>query len=380
MISESEIIYFDNNSTTQTDKRVVLEMLNYFSSDYYNPNSDHVGGKRVLNKINSARKTIANHIGADADEIIFTSGSTEGVNYILKGIVENLRHKGNHIITSTIEHSAVINTLKYLENIGFSITWISPNKDGCIDINDVIKSKKKETILVAIMGANNETGVIQPFESIGDFCYDNGIYFFSDFTQIIGKVKIDLSFLKINSICFSGHKIYGPKGIGVLYQKKKTDFEEAQPLLFGGPQERGLRAGTLNVPGIIGLSKAISIFDAEMNKEIEKIKKLRSYLEDKLINNISNSYIHGFNTERLCNTVNICFPGIDGKIFIQKLKKVACSNGSACNSMVIEPSPVLLSMGVSENDANSSIRFSLGRFNDSIQIDNALIHILEILK
>lgn len=364
-------IYLDNNATTQVDQRVVDEMLPFLTHNYFNPSSSNASGKRVMHLVNDSRSQIAEIINVDPSEIIFTSGSTEAINIALKGFIQNDNIKGKHIITVKTEHSAVLETCKYLETLGFEVTYLEVKIDGLISLDELKESIRPDTFLVSVMFVNNETGVIQPIREISKIVHSHGAFFMSDTTQAIGKLNIDVNDLNIDILCISGHKIHAPKGIGALYISNKIKKTLTTPNIHGGKQESGLRAGTLNVPGIIALAKACEIAQSEILKNQIHISKLKSQLENELLK-IPNTKINGNLINRIFNVSNICFEGIDANVLIGKLQNLSVSNGSACNSMIFKPSHVLTAMGLSEDEAMSSIRFSVGKFNTENEIKEAI--------
>lgn len=375
MESPKEIIYLDNNATTQVDRRVLDAMLPYFTNDYANANSTHLFGVTANDAVKKARIQVSGLIGAEAHEIIFTSGSTEAINLAIKGVAENYSSKGKHIVTVSTEHSAVLDTCKYLETKGFKVTYLPVKCDGLIDLTILKSAIREDTILVSVMMVNNETGVIQPLEEIAKIVHDNDGLFFTDATQAVGKLQINVDELGIDLLCFSGHKIYAPKGVGALFIRQRRNRVKLQAILHGGGHERGLRSGTLNVPGIVALGSSCSIAQMEMSMNSKYIVQLRDYLESELLK-IEETIVNGNLENRLYNTTNILFRGADSEAIIMglsnpenKLPLIAVSNGSACTSASIEPSHVLTAMGLTENEAFSCIRFSFGKFNTKKEID-----------
>jgi len=366
-----KMIYFDNASTTKVDDRVLEEMVKYYSDVYSNPSSVHSFGNLSLNAVKIAREQVSELITCNTNELIFTSGATEAINFGIKGYVHSNNELGKHIITVSTEHKAVLDTCNYLETIGYEITFLPVNKNGLIDIEQLKSVIKDDTILIAIMFVNNEIGVIQDIKKISDIAHEKNICFFCDATQAVGKIPINVENLGIDMMAFSAHKFYGPKGVGALYVNNK--FKKITPLIHGGGQELGLRSGTLNVPGIVGLGKACEIAISEMTENEEKIYQLKNYLENEMLK-FPNFFINGNGSKRIFNITNICFPGLDSNIIISKLINVSLSNGSACTSNTIESSHVLKSMGLNNRDAYSSIRFSLGKFN----IQNEIITTLKL--
>ncbi|MEM9299102.1 MAG: cysteine desulfurase family protein [Bacteroidota bacterium] len=366
---DSEFIYLDNNSTTPVDPKVMESMIPYMREHYANASSNHAMGQIALNAIDDSKCKIADLIHCDPNEIIFTSGSTESINIILKGVSSSLTQKGSHIITVKSEHKAVIDTCQYLEDIGCEITYLDVDEYGMINLDDLNNSIRHDTILVCIMWANNETGVIQDIESIAQVCRQKETLLFTDATQAFGKISINLERSDIDFLCFSGHKAYGPKGVGGLYVKESANHM-LSPLIHGGGHQKNLRSGTLNVPGIVGLGKAAEIAGITMKEDVERIKEMRDYLELRL-SSLDDTRVNGGNS-RLFNTSNITFKGVEADFLIEGLKGIAFSNGSACSSALLEPSHVLRSMGLSDADAFSSIRFSLGRFNTMEEITRSV--------
>ena len=368
MLSNKNFIYFDNNSTTRTDDRVVEVILPFFSSNYANPSSKHSTGQEAKIAVENSRKQISEIINAEPQEIIFTSGATEAINLSIKGIAETYSSKGKHIITTQTEHSAVIDVCRYLEKRGFEIDFLPVDKYGLINATEFETKVRKDTILVSVIYVNNETGVIQPIEVIGEICKRNDIFFFTDATQAIGKIPIDVNKLNIDLMCFSGHKFYGQKGVGGLYCRKNVKLEA---LFHGGGQERGLRSGTLNVPGIVGLAKSFEIATGEMEINQEKIKLLRDKFEKRLLEtNLVN--LNGHSSKRLFNVSNLCFTETDPILLTSELKNVAFSQGSACNSSSIKPSHVLKAMGLTDKEILSSFRFSFGKYNTMEEINQVI--------
>lgn len=374
-----DIIYLDYNATTPIDERVLDAMYPFFMNDFANPNSIHSFGKSINVKVKQARKQIADFINADKKEVIFTSGATEAINIAIKGVAESYSHKGNHIITASTEHKAVLDTCQDLERKGFEITYLSVDAEGLINLEELKSAIRTDTILVSIMYVNNETGVIQPIKEIASITQKKNVFFMTDATQAVGKINIDVDDLGVDLLAFSGHKMYAPKGIGVLYVRKSHNKLQISPLIHGGGHENGLRSGTLNVPGIIALAKACEVAKEEMVENQEKIINLRDNLENALLK-LSNTSLNGSYKNRIYNTTNICFKGIDANILIGRMKNVAVSNGSACTAAVVEPSHVLKAMGISDEDAFASIRFSLGKFNTKEEINTVIKNISELTK
>jgi len=361
----------DYNATTPTDPRVFKEMQPYFYEKFGNPSSIYEIARENRKIIEKARENVARLIDASPDEIFFTSGGTESDNWAIKGIAFTLRNKGNHIITSQIEHHAVLNTCKFLGKIGYEITYAPTDKYGIVDVEFIEKSVKKETILITIMQANNEIGTIQPIEEISKIAKEKGVYFHTDSVQTVGKIPVSVKKLGVDMLSLSAHKFYGPKGIGAIYIKKGIKIES---YIHGGEQEKGKRAGTYNVPGIVGLGKAAEIAIEEMEDEIKKVKYLRDKLERGIIEKIPEIVINGHPESRLYNTLNLCVKYVEGESILLHLdfEKIYASSGSACTSGSLEPSHVLLAIGLPHEIAHGSLRFSLGKYNEEKDVDRVL--------
>lgn len=368
MLIKNEIIYLDYNSTTPIDPRVFDAMMPYLKDNYANPSSTHHFGQSINEKVKQAREQIAEFINAEPKEIIFTSGATEAINLAIKGIAENYSGKGKHIITVSTEHKAVIDTCKYLESKGYEITYLPVQPNGLIDLAVFEQSLRPDTILVSVMYVNNETGVIQPIKEIASITHKKGVLFMTDATQAVGKIAVDVDDLGVDILSFSGHKMYAPKGIGALFVSQRGNKIKLTPQIHGGGHEQGLRSGTLNVPGIIALGKACEIASQEMFDNQAKIYDLRNILEVQLLK-LPKTSLNCDSENRIFNTTNICFNGKDANVMIGRMKNIAVSNGSACSSAVIEPSYVLKAMGLSDEDAFASIRFSLGKYNTNEDIE-----------
>jgi cysteine desulfurase len=378
MYSGKQIIYLDNNSTTPVDKRVLEAMMPYFTENYANANSKHSFGSIAYEAAKRARTQVSELIGAETNEIVFTNGATEAINLAIKGVADNYFSKGNHIITLTSEHPAVLETCRYLESKGFIVTYLDVKADGLIDLSELKNALKKDTILVSVMLANNETGVLQPIKEVAEITHSAGAVFLTDATQAIGKIPVNVDESGIDLLCMSGHKFYAPKGVGALYIRQRNNRIKIPALLHGGGQERGLRGGTLNVPGIVALGVACNLSEAEMGRDSKIVADLRNHLENELLS-IENTRINGSKEFRLFNTTNICFQGVDSEALISGLGNpedespiIAFSNGSACKSSSIEPSHVLKAMGLSESDAFSNVRISLGKQNTRTEIETAV--------
>jgi cysteine desulfurase len=363
-------IYMDNHATTQMDPRVLEEMLPYFIEKFGNSASrNHSFGWAAEEGVETARERVAKLIGATTKEIIFTSGATESDNLAIKGVAEMYREKGNHIITAVTEHKAVLDTCKRLEKNGYRVTYMPVQKDGLIDLEDLKRAMDDKTILVSIMYANNEIGVIQPVTEIGKLCHERGVIFHTDATQAIGKVPVDVIKQNIDLASISAHKMYGPKGVGALYVRRKNPRVQVSAIIDGGGHERGMRSGTLNVPSIVGLGKACAIAQEEMAKESCKLAGLRNRLRDRIMSRLDESYINGSMEHRLPGNLNISFAYVEGESLLMGINDVAVSSGSACTSASLEPSYVLKALGAGDDLAHSSIRFGLGRFSTQEEVD-----------
>lgn len=361
------MIYLDNNATTQIDSSVLESMMPFLTNNFANAASTHKFGVGAHEAVKEARKQVADLIGADTNEIIFTSGATEAINIALKGIAEAYQSKGKHIITVSTEHKAVLDTCISLEKKGFEVTYLSVSETGLIDFEIFKNTLRNDTVLVAIMHANNETGVIQDIKKIAELTHETGAFFFSDCTQSVGKIPVNVDDLGIDALCLSAHKIYGPKGVGALYLRQRKNRLKIDGLVHGGGHERGLRSGTLNVPGIVGLGKTCELAFFKMDENLKKIKELRDLLEQQLLE-IPDTQINGDSTFRMFNVTNILFKGVDSDALIMGLSEpdenepmIAVSNGSACTAASINPSHVLLAMGLSEYESFCCIRFSLSK-------------------
>jgi cysteine desulfurase len=360
-------VYLDNHSTTPVDPRVLEAMLPYLTNKFGNSASrSHSFGWTADEAVETARAQVASLIGANKNEIVFTSGATESDNLAIKGIAEAYCTKGNHIITVATEHKAVLDSCKRLERYGYRVTYLPVQKDGLVDLEALRQAMNDATILVTIMAANNETGVLQPIAEIGKLCHERGVIFHSDAAQAIGKIPIDVTRQNIDLLSMSAHKAFGPKGVGALYVR---DEIEIAPTIDGGGHERGMRSGTLNVPGIVGLGKACEICREEMPQESCRIAGLRNRLYEKIQNGLGEVYVNGSMEHRLPGNLNISFAGIDGEELMTAIDDIAVSSGAACTSAHIEPSYVLKALGVSDELAQSSIRFGIGRFSTEAEID-----------
>lgn len=362
-------IYLDNNATTPMDPRVLEAMLPYFTEKFGNAASrNHPFGWAAEEGVDYAREQVAKLIGASEKEIIFTSGATESDNLAIKGVYEMYKDKGNHIITLTTEHKAVLDACKHLEKLGANITYLDVESDGLVDLKKLEAAMTEQTILVSIMYANNEIGVIQPVKEISAIAHKYGALFFTDAVQSVGKIPVNVIEDGIDLLALSGHKMYGPKGVGALYVRRKNPRVKVTSQMDGGGHERGMRSGTLNVPGIVGLGKACELCFDEMAEEAVRLSALRDKLE-KALTELEESYVNGNPAHRLPHTANISFKYVEGEGLMMAMKDMAVSSGSACTSASLEPSYVLKSLGLSDDLAHSSIRFGLGRFTTEEEID-----------
>ena len=365
-------IYLDYQATTPTDSRVVEAMLPYFSEKFGNPHStSHAFGWEAADAVDVARKQVADLIGAEPREIIFTSGATESNNLALKGAGRYLHRKGNHVITTKAEHKCVLECCRQLESEGLRVTYLDVDERGLIDLTALEEAMEDDTLLVSIMAVNNETGVIQPMADIGAICRERGIYFHSDCAQAVGKIPLDVSEMNIDLMSISGHKLYGPMGIGVLYVRRRPRVR-LQPLFDGGGQERGLRSGTLPAPLCVGMGKACALSAIEMPEEMSRLKTLRERLLARIVGAGCEVLVNGDMEQRFVGNLNLRFPGIRADELLIKLRGVAISTGSACTSTSVEPSYVLRAMGLTNEEAGASIRIGLGRFTTADEVDQAV--------
>ncbi len=363
-------IYMDNHSTTPMDPRVLEAMLPYFIEKFGNAASrNHQFGWEAEEAVEHARKQIARLIHCDAKEIVFTSGATESDNLALKGIVEMYKEKGDHIITCSTEHRAILDTCKSLEKRGIKVTYLQVEKDGRVNLDAVRNAITDKTILISIMLANNEIGTIHPIAEIGKIAKEKGILLHCDATQGVGKIPVDVEALKVDLMSFTSHKIYGPKGIGALYVRKKGPRVRLVPQMDGGGHERGMRSGTLPVPSIVGFGKACELCEQEMPTESARIAAMRDRLQAQIMKDLDECYLNGHQTERLPHNLNISFAYVEGEALLMGVKEIALSSGSACTSATLEPSYVLRALGVGSDLAHSSIRFGLGRFTTDEEVD-----------
>src|SRR5437870_4693174 len=373
-------IYMDNHATTPVDPRVLQEMLPYFTDKFGNAASrNHAFGWVAEEAVETARERIAKLIGATNKEIIFTSGATESDNLGVKGVAEMYREKGNHIITAVTEHKAVLDTCKRLEKYGYRVTYLPVQKDGLVDLEDLKRAMDDKTILVTIMAANNEIGVLQPWAEIGKLCRERGVLFHTDATQAVGKVPIDVNKDNIDIMSISAHKMYGPKGVGALYVRRKNPRVQLSAILDGGGHERGMRSGTLNVPGIVGFGRACEIAMQEMPEESKRLAALRDRLMNKLLSNLDETHVNGTMERHLPGNLNISFVYVEGESLLMGINDIAVSSGSACTSATLEPSYVLKALGLGDDVAHSSIRFGLGRFNTKAEVEYVSDKLIDVV-
>ncbi len=373
-MSDKRLVYLDNNSTTPTDPRAVEAMLPYFYEIPGNAASrNHPFGWKAEEAVDYAREQIADLLDVDSKEIIFTSGATESDNLAIKGIFEMYAGKGNHIITTKTEHKAVLDACKKVEKMGGQVTYLDVQHDGLIDLKELEAAITDKTILISIMWANNETGVIQPMKEIGDICKKHGVLFMSDATQAVGKITTHPKEVGVHLMAFTSHKMYGPKGVGALFVNRKNPRVKVTAQMDGGGHERGMRSGTLNVPGIVGFGKAAAIAKEEMHKDGARLAILRDKLEKAYSDSLEEVYINGNVNHRMPHVTNISFKHVEGEGLMMTFNQnIAVSSGSACTSASLEPSYVLVALGLGDDLAHSSIRFSLGRFTTDEDIDYAI--------
>ena len=373
-------IYMDNHATTPVDPRVLEAMLPYFNERFGNAASrNHSFGWSAEEAVENARQQVASLVGATAKEIIFTSGATESDNLMIKGVAEMYREKGNHIITQAIEHKAVLDTCKNLEKHGFEVTYLPVQRDGRVDPEDVRKAIKPATILICVMYANNEIGIVNPIQEIGKIAKEHGIVFAVDGVQAAGKIPVDVQKDNIDLLAISAHKMYGPKGVGALYVRRRNPRVQLSAIIDGGGHERGMRSGTLNVPGIVGLGKACELCQQEMGQESERISGLRDRLRKGLEAKLDEVFINGSMEHRLPNNLNMSFAYVEGESLLMGINDVAVSSGSACTSATLEPSYVLKALGVGEDLAHTSIRFGLGRFTTQEEVDYVIDKMVQVV-
>jgi cysteine desulfurase len=373
------LIYLDNNSTTPTDPRVVETMIPFF---YENPGNaasrNHPAGWVAESAVDIAREQLADLINADPREIIFTSGATESDNLAIKGVFEMYARKGNHIITATTEHKAVLDACKKVQKMGGEVTYLEVDSEGLISLEALEAAITDKTILVSIMWANNETGVIQPMKAIGDICAKHGVLFMSDATQAVGKIPVDPKEVGVHLMAWTSHKMYGPKGVGALYVNRKNPRVKVTSQMDGGGHERGMRSGTLNVPGIVGFGKAAALAKEEMHSDNARLSKMRDRLQKGLMDLLEESYVNGSQEHRMPHVTNISFKHVEGEGLMMTFNQnIALSSGSACTSASLEPSYVLVALGLGDDLAHSSLRFSLGRFTTEEDIDATIKQVSE---
>jgi cysteine desulfurase len=374
-------IYFDNHATTPTDPRVVDAMLPYFTEKFGNAASrNHSFGWEAEKAVDNARKQIADLIGSTTKEIVFTSGATESDNLAIKGVAEMYAEKGNHIITAATEHKAVLDTCKKLEKHGYRVTYLPVKADGLVDLDMLRESITDKTILITLMYANNEIGVIQPVKEIGKIAHEKGVLFHTDGVQAVGKVPVNVIQDNIDLMSMSAHKIYGPKGVGALYVRRKSPRVQITAQMDGGGHERGMRSGTLNVPGIVGMGEACGICQQEMPEESKRLRHLRDKLKNTFERELDEVFINGSMEHRLPHNLNMSFAYVEGESLLMGINDVAVSSGSACTSATLEPSYVLKALGVGDDLAHTSIRFGLGRFNTEEEVDYVAGRVIEVVR
>ncbi len=373
-------IYLDYQATTPCDPRVVEEMLPYFNEHFGNAHSrNHIHGWRAEKVVENARTQIAQSIKASAKEVIFTSGATESNNLAIKGIADFYQDKKRHIITCKTEHKCVLDACRRLEGKGFEITYLNVQKNGLLDLDDLRTALRADTLLVSVMAANNEIGVIQPLQAIGTLCRDNNTFFHTDAAQAVGKIPIDVDEMSIDLLSISGHKVYGPKGIGALYVRRKPRVRLSAQI-NGGGQERGMRSGTLPVPLCVGLGKALDISMDEMGTENARITKLRDRFLEKIMSQLPDVYLNGDNVHRLPGNLNLSFAHVEGEGLMMGIKNLSVSSGSACTSDSLEPSYVLQALGINIEMAHTSLRIGIGRFTTQEEVEAAATQIIDAVK
>jgi cysteine desulfurase len=373
-------IYMDNHATTAMDPRVLETMIPFFTGKFGNAASrNHGFGWEAEQGVEAAREQVAKLIGATAKEIIFTSGATESNNLAIKGIAEMYRERGNHIITQVTEHKAVLDTCKRLEKAGCKVTYLPVKADGLVDVEELKAAITDKTILVSIMFANNEIGVVQPIAEIGKLCHEKGIIFHTDGVQAVGKIPVDVQAMNIDVMSITAHKVYGPKGVGALYVRRRNPRVQISEQINGGGHERGMRSGTLNVPGIVGFGKACELAGAEMEEESKRLLALRDRLQKKLEAAIDYIHVNGSMEHHLPGNLNMSFVYVEGESLLMGINDIAVSSGSACTSATLEPSYVLKALGLGDDVAHSSIRFGLGRFNTEGEVDYVADKVISIV-
>src|SRR4051794_7254271 len=374
-------VYLDNHATTPMDPRVLEAMLPWFTEKFGNAASrNHSFGWEAEEAVEKARKQIADLVGANPKEIIFTSGATESDNLAIKGVAQMYAEKGNHVITAASEHKAVLDTCKHLEKEGCRVTYLPLQADGLIDLDMLKESFTDKTILVTLMYANNEIGVLQPIDEIGNMCRERGVLFHTDAVQAIGKIPVNVNKSNIDLMSITGHKLYGPKGVGAMYVRRRNPRVQVTAQMDGGGHERGMRSGTLNVPGIVGLGEACGICQREMAEESARLRGMRDYLKDRLMSELDQVFVNGSMEHRLPQNLNISFAYVEGESLLMGINDIAVSSGSACTSATLEPSYVLKALGLGDELAHSSIRFGIGRFNTQEEIDYVAGRVIEVVK
>jgi cysteine desulfurase len=376
-----EPIYLDNNATTRVDPRVLQAMLPWFSEHFGNPASrQHAFGRKAEEAVEAARAEVAGLIGASPREIVFTSGATESDNLALKGVAWANRHRGDHLVTAVTEHRAVLDTARRLEREGFRVTYLNVDRFGRVSAEQVEEALTDRTILVSLMAANNEVGTLHPIEAIGAVCKRRGVLFHCDAVQAAGKVALDVERMGIDLASLSAHKMYGPKGVGALYVRKQAPRVRIEPLIDGGGHERGLRSGTLNVPGIVGFGRACVLCQEELAAEAERLTALRERLRRGIMDALEGVTLNGHPSERLPGNLNLSFDWVRGEALLMGLRGVAVSSGSACTSANPEPSYVLRALGVDEERAHGSLRFGLGRFNTALEVEEVIAEVVRVVR
>jgi cysteine desulfurase len=374
-------IYFDNHATTQLDPRVLQSMLPYFTEHFGNAASrNHAYGWEAEEAVEKSRRQIASLIGANAKEIVFTSGATESNNLAIKGVAEMYAEKGNHIITAATEHKAVLDTCKHLEKKGCRVTYLPVMGDGRIDLEMLQSAITDKTILISIMYANNEIGVVQPIAEIGRIAKERGVLFHTDAVQAVGKIPVNVIADNVDLMSITAHKMYGPKGVGALYVRRKSPRVQLTAQMDGGGHERGMRSGTLNVPGIVGLGEACAIAQAEMPEESQRLRAMRDRLQAKFESALDEVFINGSMEHRLPHNLNMSFAYVEGESLLMGIDDIAVSSGSACTSATLEPSYVLKALGLGDDMAHTSIRFGLGRFNTDAEIDYVADKLISVVQ
>ena len=376
-------IYMDNQSTTPVDPRVLAAMLPYYQEEFGNAASrSHVFGERARQAVEEARQQIVRLIHAtEPDEITFTSGATESNNLAIKGVAEMYRERGNHVVTTTVEHKSILDTCKFLETQGFKVTYLPVDREGLINLDELREAITDKTILISVMYANNEIGVLEPIVEVGKIAKEHRIFFHSDIVQAAGKIPVDVQALGIDLASVTAHKIYGPKGIGALYVRKRNPRVRLLPLIHGGGHEEGLRSGTLNVPAIMGFGAAAEICGREIGQETKRIFTLREKLRNGIVRQLRDVYLNGSLDKRLPGNLNVSFAYVEGESLLSEIcKEIAVSSGAACTSATLEPSYVLKAIGVGEDLAHTSIRFGLGRFNTEEEVDYTIDRVVNTVK